>query len=146
MNMKICPECHKLSTDDDFCSNCGAAVFGADDVTDSRAIDCDRIDRGHDHGKVTYDVSERGTRIRPAVQNIPTAQDIQKAQDMRDLRNMINGPGAHNFNSPGRNAPITPQDRRRVTAVLVVVVIVTLIIVMSTIATVISSFMSALDW
>lgn len=50
--MKLCKECHKLSRDDDFCSHCGAAVFGLDDVTDL-SVNCDRI-HGHDHRKQSY--------------------------------------------------------------------------------------------
>ncbi len=68
--MKICPECHKLSKDDDFCSYCGAAVFTAEDYTDSASIDCNRYDRGHEHRKVTYDISEKGTTLKPPVRDV----------------------------------------------------------------------------
>ena len=59
--MKICPECHKISKDDDFCSNCGAAVFSADDYSEDASC---RDLSGHDHSKITYDRSERGTKLR----------------------------------------------------------------------------------
>ncbi len=58
--MKICPECHRISKDDDFCSYCGAAVFGADNYSESARCQ-DYSD--HDHSKITYDRSERGTKI-----------------------------------------------------------------------------------
>ncbi len=58
--MKICPECHKISKDDDFCSHCGAAVFGFDNYSESAR--CNDY-RDHDHSKITYDRTERGTKI-----------------------------------------------------------------------------------
>ena len=48
--MKLCPECHRLSKDDDFCSHCGSAVY--DDNTDY-SIDCSQI-KGHTHEKQTF--------------------------------------------------------------------------------------------
>lgn len=59
--MKICPECHKISKDDDFCSHCGAAVFGFDNYSESAR--CNDYS-GHDHSKITFDRTERGTKIR----------------------------------------------------------------------------------
>lgn len=50
--MKICPECHKLSKFDDFCSHCGSAVYGSDDFSQG-TISCDDI-KGHSHEKTTY--------------------------------------------------------------------------------------------
>lgn len=52
--MKICPECHKISTDDDFCSRCGAAVFSEDDYTASENIKCEDY-KGHSHEKTSYE-------------------------------------------------------------------------------------------
>lgn len=48
--MKLCPNCHRLSKDDDFCSYCGSAVY--DDNTDY-SIDCSQI-KGHTHEKQTF--------------------------------------------------------------------------------------------
>lgn len=57
--MKICPECHKLSKDDDFCSYCGAAVYGENDVSENDKINCDN-DRRHSHAKQTFTDSRKG--------------------------------------------------------------------------------------
>lgn len=48
--MKLCPNCHRLSKDEDFCSYCGSAVY--DDNTGS-SIDCSQI-KGHTHEKQTF--------------------------------------------------------------------------------------------
>ncbi len=48
--MKMCPNCHRLSKDDDFCSHCGSAVY--EDNTDY-SIDCSQIP-GHTHEKQTF--------------------------------------------------------------------------------------------
>lgn len=60
--MTICPECHKLSRDDDFCSHCGAAVFGFENYS-PKSADCAGYGK-HDHDKITFDRSEHGTRIK----------------------------------------------------------------------------------
>lgn len=51
--MKICPNCHKLSKDDDFCSHCGSAVYGDDNYTGNESINCDNY-KDHDHKKQTF--------------------------------------------------------------------------------------------
>lgn len=51
--MKYCNNCHRLSKDDDFCSHCGAAVYG-DDEDHSANISCEDFEDGHSHEKVTY--------------------------------------------------------------------------------------------
>lgn len=55
--MRVCPECHKLSRDDDFCSHCGAAVYPDNNFTGGD-IDCGsyrEFDGGsHSHEKQTY--------------------------------------------------------------------------------------------
>lgn len=55
--MRICPECHRLSRDDDFCSHCGSAVYPDNTYTGSN-IDCDsyrEFDGGsHSHEKQSY--------------------------------------------------------------------------------------------
>ena len=48
--MKMCPNCHRLSKDDDFCSHCGSAVY--EDNADY-SIDCSDIP-GHTHEKQTF--------------------------------------------------------------------------------------------
>lgn len=48
--MKMCPNCHRLSKDDDFCSHCGSAVY--EDNADY-SIDCSQIP-GHNHEKQTF--------------------------------------------------------------------------------------------
>lgn len=53
ISMKICPECHRLSRDDDFCSRCGAAVYGDDDYSDPVSISCES-DRTHSHKQETF--------------------------------------------------------------------------------------------
>lgn len=62
--MKLCPECHRLSRDDDFCSHCGAAVYGNDNYSDSAMISCDSIS-GHDHRQETF--SQSGYTSGPVV-------------------------------------------------------------------------------
>lgn len=57
--MKICPECHKLSKDDDFCSHCGAAVYGENDYSESDKINCDN-NRQHSHEKQTFTDNRKG--------------------------------------------------------------------------------------
>lgn len=56
--MKICPECHKLSRDDDFCSHCGAAVY-PDNSYSGSDISCGNYrefdgGREHTHEKESY--------------------------------------------------------------------------------------------
>lgn len=55
--MRVCPECHRLSRDDDFCSHCGAAVYPDNTYTGSN-ISCDdyrEFDGGsHTHEKESY--------------------------------------------------------------------------------------------
>ncbi len=51
--MKLCPECHKLSKDDDFCSRCGAAVYNTENYSGDNLIDCSR-QPDHSHEKTTY--------------------------------------------------------------------------------------------
>lgn len=58
--MKLCPECHKLSKDDDFCSHCGSAVYGSDNIS-TGTLSCDEIE-GHSHEKTTYSQSRNYTR------------------------------------------------------------------------------------
>lgn len=53
--MKLCPNCHRLSKDDDFCSHCGSAVY--DDNTEY-SVDCSQIP-GHTHEKQSF--SENNT-------------------------------------------------------------------------------------
>lgn len=48
--MKLCPNCHRLSKDDDFCSYCGSAVY--EDNTEY-SVDCSQI-KGHTHEKQTF--------------------------------------------------------------------------------------------
>lgn len=64
--MKFCPECHKISRDDDFCSHCGAAVYGEDDYSDSASISCDNNRFGgekyHNHAQQTFNDPRRGDR------------------------------------------------------------------------------------
>lgn len=62
INMTYCKNCHKMSKDDDFCSHCGAAVWGDDCISNDAPIQCDLLD-GHTHDKVTYDKSERGEGV-----------------------------------------------------------------------------------
>ena len=50
--MTRCPNCKKLSKDDDFCSHCGAAVY-ADDG-DFSGPDCSAYEQGHTHEKQSY--------------------------------------------------------------------------------------------
>ena len=64
--MKICPECHKISKDDDFCSHCGSAVYGHDDHSSSAEIDCDNY-KGHTHEKQSYDTYTRPQTVKKAV-------------------------------------------------------------------------------
>ena len=65
--MKLCPNCHRLSNDDDFCSFCGSAVY--EDNTDY-SIDCSQI-KGHTHEKQTFSENtaypelNRGTSHKP---------------------------------------------------------------------------------
>lgn len=54
--MKMCPNCHRLSRDDDFCSHCGSAVY--EDNADY-SIDCSQIP-GHTHEKQTFTQSDPG--------------------------------------------------------------------------------------
>ncbi|MGN1105747.1 MAG: hypothetical protein ACI4RH_03785 [Huintestinicola sp.] len=56
--MKLCPNCHRLSKDDDFCSFCGNAVY--DDNSES-SIDCSQIP-GHTHEKQTFTENTTYTR------------------------------------------------------------------------------------
>ncbi|MGN1090859.1 MAG: hypothetical protein ACI4Q6_10700 [Huintestinicola sp.] len=58
--MKLCPECHRLSKDDDFCSHCGSAVYGNDNIS-TGTLSCDDID-GHSHEKTTYSQPQNYTR------------------------------------------------------------------------------------
>ena len=48
--MKYCSNCHRFSKDDDFCSNCGSAVY---DDNSENSIDCSQIP-GHTHEKQTF--------------------------------------------------------------------------------------------
>jgi len=48
--MKMCPNCHRLSKDDDFCSHCGSAVY--EDNADY-SVDCSQIP-GHTHEKQSF--------------------------------------------------------------------------------------------
>lgn len=50
--MKYCNECHRLSRDDDFCSHCGAAVYGNDNASGGN-ISCDTIS-GHVHEQQSF--------------------------------------------------------------------------------------------
>lgn len=50
----MCPNCHRLSKDDDFCSHCGSAVY--EDNTDF-SIDCSDIP-GHTHEKQSFTQSD----------------------------------------------------------------------------------------
>lgn len=58
--MKICPECHRLSKDDDFCSHCGSAVYGNDNIS-TGSISCDDL-KGHSHEKTSYSQPQNYTR------------------------------------------------------------------------------------
>ena len=60
--MTYCKNCHKLSKDDDFCSHCGAAVWGENEVSNDAPISCDTM-KDHTHDKVTYSTSERGEGV-----------------------------------------------------------------------------------
>lgn len=51
----MCPNCHRLSKDDDFCSHCGSAVY--EDNTDF-SIDCSDIP-GHTHEKQSFTQSDQ---------------------------------------------------------------------------------------
>lgn len=53
MGMRICPNCKKLSRDDDFCSHCGAAVYADNEDFAGDDISCDSYS-GHSHEKTTY--------------------------------------------------------------------------------------------
>ena len=61
--MKLCPNCHRISKDDDFCSRCGSAVY--DDNT-SYSVDCSQFS-GHTHekqsfsGKNSYELNRTGS-------------------------------------------------------------------------------------
>lgn len=61
--MKMCPSCHRLSKDDDFCSHCGSAVY--EDNTDY-SIDCSQIP-GHTHEKQTF--TQNDTRMSQSYQS-----------------------------------------------------------------------------
>lgn len=50
-----------MSKDDDFCSHCGSAVWGENDISTGAAINCNSD--GHTHDKVTYDRTERGEGV-----------------------------------------------------------------------------------
>lgn len=50
-----------MSKDDDFCSHCGSAVWGENDISTNAAINCDSD--GHTHDKVTYNRTERGEGV-----------------------------------------------------------------------------------
>ncbi|MDE7293454.1 MAG: hypothetical protein K2N72_03415 [Oscillospiraceae bacterium] len=66
--MRMCPECHRLSRDDDFCSHCGAAVYPDNTYTGSN-ISCDNyreFDGGrHTHEKESYSRPYAGNANRP---------------------------------------------------------------------------------
>ena len=94
--MTICPECHRLSRDDDFCSYCGAAVFGYTDYS-SKTASCLDIDR-HSHDKITYDVSERGTRIK---EREPVNIDLSSVDSFSDFKKLINSTQAEFTNRSG---------------------------------------------
>lgn len=50
--MRMCPNCKRLSRDDDFCSRCGAAVY-PENSDYSEDISCTGY-AGHSHEKTTY--------------------------------------------------------------------------------------------
>ncbi|MBQ5311357.1 MAG: hypothetical protein ILP19_04880, partial [Oscillospiraceae bacterium] len=111
--------------DDDFCSNCGAAVFSADDVSDSRSIDCNTYDRGHDHSKITYDVSERGTNVRPPVRQLPPSGSTPPAYNSNIFENR------ERYRQQIRNylAPDNEQKKRVANTLTKVIIIFVLIVV-----------------
>ena len=66
--MKFCNECKRLSKDDDFCSHCGAAVFGSNNYSAS-SVSC-AGSKGHDHDKLTYD-SRLGSYVSLSGKEVP---------------------------------------------------------------------------
>ena len=79
--MKICPNCKKLSKDDDFCSHCGAAVY-PDNSDYSEDISCTGYE-GHSHEKTTYTnpystLSENGRTEQPEQSGSMNAQGKSK--------------------------------------------------------------------
>lgn len=66
MDMTRCPNCGKLSKDDDFCSHCGAAVYSDDG--DFSAPDCSSYESGHTHEKQSYSApnTQNSSRSTPA--------------------------------------------------------------------------------
>ena len=79
--MKLCPNCHRISKDDDFCSHCGSAVYGDNNYSGNDLIDCDNY-KGHSHEKQTF--SEQKYSSGPIV-NGPEYQG-------RDFTRMSDGP------------------------------------------------------
>ncbi len=77
--MKMCPECRRLSKDDDFCSHCGAAVYDTENYSDISSIDCSNY-KEHSHEKQsfsenTYVYSLRSALTGRAAENIPSAKN-----------------------------------------------------------------------
>lgn len=73
--MKLCPNCHRLSKDDDFCSFCGSAVY--EDNTDY-SVDCSQIP-GHTHEKQSFSESKaNSSQSRSYQQTEPAAPSKKK--------------------------------------------------------------------
>ena len=74
----MCPNCKRLSKDDDFCSHCGAAVY-PDNSDYSANISCTGYE-GHSHEKTTYTkpystISENGRTEQPKQSGSQSAQN-----------------------------------------------------------------------
>ncbi|MCI7767287.1 MAG: hypothetical protein MSJ26_04805 [Oscillospiraceae bacterium] len=72
--MKYCSNCHRFSKDDDFCSNCGSAVY---DDNSENSIDCSQIP-GHTHEKQTFSGSGSYESNLDIPQSRPAAEQKSK--------------------------------------------------------------------
>ena len=75
--MKLCPNCHKLSKDDDFCSHCGSAVYGNDDYSENSKISCSNYS-DHSHEKQTFSQSSYS---RPSVNGSSMRDHTRRSEE-----------------------------------------------------------------
>ncbi|MGN0637518.1 MAG: hypothetical protein ACI4J0_04025 [Huintestinicola sp.] len=83
--MKLCPNCHRLSKDDDFCSNCGSAVY--DDNTDY-SVNCSQI-KGHTHEKQTFSDNTASPQQYRSYSNTGSSSSPEKKKKGSGCLNLI---------------------------------------------------------
>lgn len=83
--MKYCSNCHRFSKDDDFCSNCGSAVY---DDNSENSIDCSQIP-GHTHEKQTFSGSGSYQANRDFPQSRPAAEPKGKKKSAGCINSIV---------------------------------------------------------